>query len=233
MKKLQIVFVLLLTGFMTIMSLDINAQIIKPITPKQVADNKKAEDKIKQAAADEAKKKAAIDKVYNAKVTKLVFKIKNYKCAPERVFNFRTASFYHPKVGMGYISFNLDKTDNGTVYDQEFTTPWAKTPTYEKNDLNKLTYKTLMETGFEMFVSFYGRKTEYRAPQPGEDWYANFYVEIFFDNIPPVTISLQGVTVANSKGQWIAKNDLSINKKQIPGSMFPDPANPLVLPVIK
>ena len=203
---------------------------VTQITPGQVI---KQQEMVKEAVKSQAEKQAAIDKVLNSKITHMSFIVSNYSCDSWKVFEHRVAVFYHPAIPMGYAGFSIKETNPIVYGDREYTIPHATSPNWEIDPLKTITYKTLLETGFEMFINFYGRKTEYRVPAPGTDWSADFFVVIYFDNTTSVKIPLQDYHVGSNKGAWVRKNDLRIDRKKIPGSALPDPANPLVLAPVK
>ena len=193
----------------------------------------KQQEMVKEAMKSQAEKQAAIDKVLNSKITRISLTVKNYSTDSWRVFENRVANINFPGTNIGYSAFVIKETSKSVYGPREYIFPDASTPKVTSDYIKTITYQTLLETGFEMLIKFEGRIIGYRVPAPGTDWSADFFVEFFFDNTPSVKIPLQdGLEMAGKKGSWVSKGDLKIDKK-IPGSVFPDPANPFLLPGVK
>lgn len=233
MKKI-ITFLLVLICFQSIGQKPI---IIKPtqkppvtqIPPGQIIKQGEA---VKEANKQQAEKQAAIDKILNSKITRIAIILKHYNSDSWRVFENRIASIRFPANGT-YAQFVIKEASKNVYGNREFIFPDESTPKGTSDFVKSNTYKSLLERGFDLFINFNKRITEYRVPAPGTDWYADFYVEFFFDNTSSVKIPLQeGLDMDKKKGSWVTKGDLKIDKK-IPGSVFPDPANPFLLPGVK
>ncbi len=209
-SKLNIVVFISLMMF----SLQIHAQIVaNPNGGKMNPAVKKA-----------AEQKAANDKVLNATVSEVTFSVWGEKNVHSLYSYFNSKEFIlngNNKNPFHLLLVNPQLTKVNDVL--EF-----KTPISGKDKYTYVQYKTFLENGFTVEFSFAGRPSRI----VGKEFAANYAVNFRFTDGTNVTVPLQGVTVAGTKGVWTSTENVYV-KKSFDGSAFPDPANPLVLPQVK
>lgn len=209
------------------------------VTPKVDANTGKkaleSEKRLKEIAA----KEAAVNKILNATLTDVKFNVYNDK--PD-------VGWFKKKIitlkGNGANKFSLTgryldgqatnmKTENGKQ-SWKFNTQTGDGG--GTNDANKGfmisdTYRSFLTNGFNVTVNFSERQDRIKD----QEFSTNLSVSFIFSNGTVVEIPLQGITIGtNPKGSLTAAptKDFTLYKS-FPGSEFPDPNNPLVLPTIK
>ena len=191
---------------------------VTQIHPGQVI---KEQEMVKEAVKSQAEKQAAqaaIDKVLNATVKRADFIIRNYT--------------RHAKYVFGKLSINLDG-NNDSKFELYADLKNINPIMNNHEDLFEFhggpSYKDLLQNGFVFKAAFSDRLSS--SPiKPGQSWGCNFFISFLFMDGTKVEIPLQDFVIGN-KTMWESKNNL-IAEKNIPGSAFPDPANPL-LPGVK
>jgi len=185
---------------------------------------------LKKAIAD----KAAIDKILNATVSKVEMRIENIphpigvtssKYSTTSVDlkenNGGTFALLYP------LSYKMVRT-NPHSNKNEAHTPY--TETYSLSPFTSSSYRSLLANGFLAKIDFTGAK--YQITYKYE---ANFVFIFYFSDGNKAEIYLQPIEVLAKKYAYYKanKNGEVHVLKNIPGSDFPDPENPFVLPPVK
>ncbi len=194
---------------------NIQAQI-KPVLRKDAGKTNPAV----KAAAD---KQAAIDKVLNATVSKVTFRVwgDNYTQAGFGWFKYRGVALN----GNANNTFNFIFQNTNVAGDANTT--WTQFVS-GKSNADYTNYKTFLENGFTITINLKDRSPK----AAGREFTANYSVEFTFTDGTSVIVPLQDIMLQGQKGYWKSAGDVNITKS-FAGSVFPDPANPLVSPVIK
>ncbi len=213
-------------------------QVLKPLpTPTHI--NNKPSGKIPptdpriQKAAEEKKR---IDKILNATVSKITFTAWG-------------ADLYNPKrtlvitlEGVNDNKFYWSKNTQGGEIIETINKPknhsrtWSFSPV-DAPGFKNANYKSFLQNGFKARVLKLDSDN-------GSPFKANFSVTFLFTDGTSVDVAFQGVTIGGSEGVWdltakVNGNPVSGNwilpaaNKSFPGSVFPDPENPLKVPEIK
>lgn len=169
-------------------------------------------------------KQAAIDKVLNAKLNKVTFIIWGDNHTPAALGGFKNKGVDLDGNLQNKFHFSF-RNMTGTL--EKNTITWAASVT-GSNDFTNIDYKTFLENGFTVKVDF----TNKYPNAMGKEFTANYSVGFTFTDGTQVTIPLQDITLEGQKGNWKSTGDVNITKS-FAGSVFPDPANPLVLSTIK
>ena len=174
---------------------------------------------------NEIKRQAAINKILNATVSKVELKIDRMS------IELTMAVFQDQRIDLkenGNGAFSLKKRfDKDPVRDS--TKTGSKEPQWEKHTFTPdmtTSYKSLLSNGLTAKLDFINRynQVNFRC-----DWILTFYftdgtvVPVYFQD----PINLTSVGTNNYGG-----GDVHLSKT-IPGSAFPDPANPTVPPVVR
>ena len=179
---------------------------------------------VKEAAKQQAEKQAAIDKVLNATVSKMTLTVwgDSYTLQDFTWFEFRSVMV--DGNGNNKFHFNFQNTNEGNGKGKVI---WTQSVS-GKNASDYANYKSFLETGFTVKINFKDRGSRF----VGKEFTANYSIGFTFTDGTEVTIPLQEFTVGSGKGYWKSTGDVNISKP-FPGSVFPDPANPLVLAPVK
>ena len=202
--------------FALIIFANIQAQI-KPVVRKDAG-------KMNPAIKAAVEKQAAIDKVLNAKLNKVKFIIWGNNNTPAALGGFKNKGVDLDGNLQNKFHFSF-RNMTGTL--EKNTITWAASVS-GNNDFTNIDYKTFLENGFTVKVNF----TNKYPNAMGKEFTANYAVGFTFTDGTEVTIPLQEFAVGGGKGFWKSTGDVNISKS-FPGSVFPDPANPLVLAPIK
>ena len=213
----------LLTFLLVMICLQSMAQ--KPVvvmtkpTSGQMQDRLKNSERIIAGAKKSAENKAAIDKVLNATLKQGFIIIRNYT--------------RHAKYVFAKLTITLDGNNDSKF---EYYADLAhQNPIMNPNeDLFEFNggpaYKDLLQNGF-VFKANFSDRLPTSPVKPGQSWGCNFFISFLFTDGTKVEIPLQDFIVGNSR-MWQSKDNLKA-ERNIPGSAFPDPANPLVLAPVK
>lgn len=180
--------------------------------------------KISPAVAAAAEKQAVIDKVLNATVSKICFKVFGDGYTTSAFSWFKSKSVTVDGNANNKFHFQFF---NSTGVTEKYKTTWTEIIS-GKNNYNVINYKTFLENGFSVKINLKDRHQRIA----GKEFTANYAVEFTFTDGTIVTVPLQEFTVEGQQGIWKSTGDVNISKS-FAGSVFPDPANPLVLPIIK
>lgn len=186
--------------------------------------------KLKKAIAD----KAAIDKILNATVSKVEFEMSKIPAhIKNNAYMSGTVSVYADR------KISLKENNNGDfALKENFTDKPVVTKKsgelYLFNETHSFTpgtttrYKDLLSNGFTVNVDLTKRHT----PEPV--FKCNFLLIFYFTDGTKVAVALQDIITANlsKEGSNVFLKDVHVSKN-FPGSVFPDPENPLVLPPVK
>ena len=212
----------ILTILLVMMCLQTMAQTpqaqIKPLVRKDAG-------KLNPAIKAAVEKQAAIDKVLNATVSKMTFTVwgDSYTSQYFSGFNFRSVIL--DGNANNKFHFNFQNTNEGN---EKNKITWTQSFSGIGKSSDYTNYKTFLETGFTVKINLNDRGHRF----VGKEFTANYSVGFTFTDGTEVTIPLQEFAVGGGKGFWKSTGDVNISKS-FPGSVFPDPANPLVLAPVK
>jgi hypothetical protein len=204
----------ILTFLLVMMCLQTMAQMPTQIPRGQIIKQQEAMKKI-------AENKAAIDKVLNATLSKITFSAlgSNGKRPYFEWFKDRQVILDGDLESKFYFSMvNMPETlENEAVI-------W-NVPVKGSNQYTYVDYKTFLNNGVTVKINLTNRQS--RAE--GFEFLSNFTVGFTFSDGTLVSLPLQDPF---TQGYWKSKGEVHVIKS-FPGSAFPDPANPLVLPPVK
>jgi hypothetical protein len=219
----------LLTFLLVMICLHTMAQTtITQIPPGQIIKQQEAMKKV-------AEKRAAIDKVLNATIKQADFIVRNYTRHAKYVFGKLTV----------FLIGNNDSKFNILAYLKDFEPQmnysedvFVFSGNAEPSRLNNCpkgifygtTYKDMLQNGF-LFKASFSDRLPTSPVKPGQSWGCNFFISFLFTDGTKVEVPLQDFFAGNGT-MWKSNDNLKA-ERNIPGSAFPDPANPLVLPPVK
>lgn len=185
------------------------------------------------ALQKEIQRQAAINKILDSQVFKMEFTIAKGGNTSISYFRDRLVTFKENNDGAFAFKGQLIgppayKDGNRTVT-YTFTTP--PTSAFSQPGLVTSTYRDLLKNGFTASVRFSDRPPESLRIPKGAEWSGDFYCMLYFSDGTVVPIAFQDINVG-VKGTHKTTHTL-YKEKNFPGSVFPDPENPLVLPVVK
>ncbi len=93
-------------------------------------------------------------------------------------------------------------------------------------------YKDLLNNRFTVSIDF--KKSDFNPVADGFKFKCDFWLYFYFTDGTKVAVALQDIITANlsKEGLNVFLEDVHVSKN-MPGSVFPDPENPLVLPPVK
>ena len=227
---MKIIIITLL--FCSTINIVAQVKITNPVVTTTNADKIIKAEKLLKA---EAEKKAAISKILNATLVDLKFSI--YNDNPHNGwFDKKTISLN----GNGICKFKVPNflLENNSTYKitedgkdtWTFTTAYGGTGKAGNGRLTGDTYKSLLENGFNIKINFTDRKDRIFE----SEFTTNFSVTFIFSDGNEVIVPLQGITLVGNKGSFKATSKRPfILDKNYGGNEFPDPNNPIVIPIVK
>ncbi len=178
---------------------------------------------VKKAIAD----KAAIDKILNATVSKVELKISKIP----HYIGLTSTVFYNQKIilkennnGDFVLKQTLNEITPIRAYPNGKQKPYDEIYSLTPNTTTR--YKDLLNNGFTVNIDFTNHK--------GFVFYGDFIFTFYFTDGTVAPVHLQEILNLSTKGHYTAAQTDELHvSKNMPGSVFPDPENPLVLPPVK
>ena len=216
MKIIKLLNYAFLLAILASICLDTQAQVvirpnIKPVT--------------NPAILKEAARQAAVKKILDSTVTKIDLRISKIPSFTSTFSKYKTPSIDLKENNKG--SFVLkQKLDNSAKREYPYKTKSDPfTEIYSLKPDTSSTYRDLMNNGFMAKLDFINRVND-------ANYKCDVHLIFYFSDGTQVTIFFQDIGVSKEGFYKTNGNDLHISK-DISGSQFPDPDNPLVLPPVK